>query len=547
MSERLRTERRVDYKPESFELGRLASGEIVIGDLDGNPDIHIPDNDFARRAKYRNTELINEALGHISAEGEGYGGEYIVRSHTFPVMIGVSNCVKTRPGEEVIRAFRPSKRVQREYPTRYVIARVGEPTQTVTFILQRPDPHANPNKLLVRAGYMGERVEPEPAGKYKKSKISKKFWRTHALVLYDLAQLDLNRPITRGDQGPAMSEGVLEDLFEATEREFLIEKTIEHMRDGEFGPRYIQMAKEYESQAVTHVNEIANHETGELVEREIKAFAYLCLLKKLHQGSGQFNHWQHIAAGNIPTVDSKEWEKLLRFARHDLKNYLTRHIYLPKVKAGFEYALAYKKVTADEQRAVEKSTGEINGLIRELSARKNDPALVKAACSWTNAPDSDGNIGRSGRGFSGGLVHFFEYRSGIEKRERFKKVAEPMTVDGFLAFTNRLKIQLKLAENLLEDPEVPSNDEVIVIGDKKGNRRYYILQPNKDLIIAYQKKDREPKLSTLITGCSRDYVESVAQASIDKKDKKVRMNKLGPENIRLLLFRLPANIESPRS
>ncbi len=544
--DRLRERRGVEYKPESFEVGRLGSGEVVIGDLDGSPDIHIPDNDFAKRADYRNTELAREALSHIEADNEGYNGEYIVRSHTFPVKIGVNTCVKTEAGAKIIRAFRPSSKTPRSHPTRFVIAQVGEPTDTITFILQRRL-EINPNTMSIVAAYMGERANPEPVGRFATAR-NKRFWRNHALVLQELGQIDPSRPIAHGDQGQEMSYRGLESLFEATERTFLIEKTIEHMRDGEFGPRYVQMAQARETRATLWIDEAAGEETSELVEKEIQAFAFVSLIRQLQLSEQAFRHWQYIIPGSTRAVQPHGWKKLVHHARLEtgveisrgkaLKKYLAR-TYLPQVKKGYEYTQAATRVKASMEHATRQATKEVNQLLRELDARKNDPDFVEAAYSWTNAPDSDGNIGRSGRAFSGGLVHFFEYRSGLKKRERFKTIKEPMSVDGFIAFTGRLKTELQLAEELLENPDLPSKNHVVVLGDKSGNRRFYILQPNKDLIIAYQKSGHPTKLSTMITDCSPHYLESVIQASIDKKDKKIRINKLGPENIRRLATRLP--------
>ena len=537
MSDKLRSVESVEYDPEERVLGKLHSGETVIGNL-FDPEINIPDSDFLKEAGFIRSELIFSILSWVNASGQGYDGYDIVGSHEFDDILGTNDCMKTSPGDEIIYAFRPSRKRRRKQPTRYVLAREGTPTRRATVILRRNE--NNPNEVILIAAWIGEPANPEPVGPKHNTLKNRRFWRGHALVLRELGQIDTNRPVYRsynGRQGQQISIKELDDLVEEEERKFAVGKTIEHMRAGQFGSRYEDIYSEPARRKL--LLEIRGEKIAErarkLAENQIEAFAASCLAIVLQKAIANDDVTGRIlgAVSMFAEKKTRKWKKLVhRTGRQEtdgtiLANRITK-ANMAEARTTEILTAASMKLLVELENAEEEARQEVRCLLKEMEAQKDDPAFIEAARSWTNAPDSDGLIGQSGRGFSGGLVHFFEYRSGLTKRERFKTIDEPMTVQGFIDFTKRLLVEVTKAETLLNAKTLgESENYVVVLGDSRSNKRFYILRPNNDLILAYQKPNQTIKLSTMVTNSSKAYVDRVAKESLWGEDRG-RLNKLGP-------------------
>jgi hypothetical protein len=139
------------------QLGRLRSGQIVV-------DRYRSHNHLATRP------LLPEVLGQIYAQGR----QFIHEEVDFGRIVGLSTCVVTGPGDEIVYAQRPGRRG----PTRFVKNRQPEPSSAVTVILKKDD--FEDYYVLITA-FIGNKPEPEPWDRHATEK-SRGFWASHALI-----------------------------------------------------------------------------------------------------------------------------------------------------------------------------------------------------------------------------------------------------------------------------------------------------------------------------------------------------------------------------
>lgn len=143
-------------QPKPKKLGMLASGENVYDRL--NSHLHnIPILEV----------YLPLALQSIDTENR----PFIVETVDFNKVIGESECVETKPGDEIIYAQRPG----RAGLSRFVRGEKA-PTSKLTVVLKKVE-----DGYITLTAYVGEKSEPEPWDKVA-TPASVEFWNTHALV-----------------------------------------------------------------------------------------------------------------------------------------------------------------------------------------------------------------------------------------------------------------------------------------------------------------------------------------------------------------------------
>jgi hypothetical protein len=164
---------------------------------------------------------------------------------------------------------------------------------------------------------------------------------------------------------------------------------------------------------------------------------------------------------------------------------------------------------------------QLDGLLAQLAMQKCDPGFVAAANAWGNTPNRHKATGEAGQGFNGGLVHFFEYQADPEKSRRFRYMEEPLTVSGFMSLTERLMAEMT--------DRTAGRNRRAVLCDTEGNMRFYVLCPNSEFIVGFQRpSEPDPRLTSLITPVVSSYFNRVVKGTLAGKDRGV-LNKLGPD------------------
>jgi hypothetical protein len=138
------------------KLGLLKTGETVLDRYNS----HLHETAI---------QLLPEALSQISADGR----QFIVEEVDFGRPIGVTICVTTGPGDQIIFAKRP----RRFGHSRFVIGKGPTDCSVMTVILKAIEN----NQFLLMTAYIGKNAGPEPWDKFA-TEASKEFWSKHALV-----------------------------------------------------------------------------------------------------------------------------------------------------------------------------------------------------------------------------------------------------------------------------------------------------------------------------------------------------------------------------
>lgn len=172
---------------------------------------------------------------------------------------------------------------------------------------------------------------------------------------------------------------------------------------------------------------------------------------------------------------------------------------------------------ANQRKVLEK-------LIQDAEAKANDPALLEALEVWGRSPNADGNHGIDNQGYNAGIVHFFEYRSRIDKNGRYKNSDTPITIDGFINYSKELK-------GLLEDINPNTNSKIetsALLKDESGQIRTHILTSTKDRIVTFRKEGEIglPKIITIIPGQNEKSFNKAVDDEISGKSIS-RLNQLG--------------------
>lgn len=229
----------------------------------------------------------------------------------------------------------------------------------------------------------------------------------------------------------------------------------------------------------------------------------------------------------------KKWGEALRSVSEieiNLENGEKRKMSLEEARRFFSSNIAkkFEPQLLEAQEALsnaEKAEKErLASLEAELEKRKNDPQLLDAMGVWGRSPDSSGDLGTNDQGYHAGVIHYFEYRANAEKNGRYKNIEDKISIDGFIAFSNRLK-------SFLDNPNPQNNAEVrkgTIIGDEQGNRRLYVLTNKGEFIVGFQNaQNQEPmRVVTIIPGRSdKDYANAVS-AELEGRNERNRLNRL---------------------
>ena len=186
-------------------------------------------------------------------------------------------------------------------------------------------------------------------------------------------------------------------------------------------------------------------------------------------------------------------------------------------------------VTADQalEKALQRANGQLNCLLEDLLARQEDPLFLRAAALWANSADSQDYKAEDGLGYNAGLIHFFEYRATREKQRRFRDLQDPVTVDGFIGFSHRLYQELV-------KPSQPEVNRRAVMQDSEGNRRFYVLCPNRELIVGFQSPNEAlPRMTSMINSVTDAFFDKVLAECLAGGDRG-RLNRLGAVVTRLV-------------
>src|SRR3990172_8510657 len=128
--------------------------------------------------------------------------------------------------------------------------------------------------------------------------------------------------------------------------------------------------------------------------------------------------------------------------------------------------------------------------------------------------------GEKGGGFNSGIIHYFEYRANPEKNGRYKNQS-PMSVDGFIGYTDRLMRQI----------ENPTGDDILgarYLKDSDGQERLLLVNSIHELIIGFKRKDEDKlKIVTVVPGQDENSLEKRVKDEMAPGNDKGRFNALG--------------------
>lgn len=116
------------------------------------------------------TAVLPEALAKVSLSGTQFAVEQV----DFDRFVGVTTCVVTHEGDQIVYAQRP----KRFGLSRFVKNRQPESCKSVVVILKKAE---DGDYFVLITAFIGVRPEPEPWDRNTTPK-SKDFWSTHALV-----------------------------------------------------------------------------------------------------------------------------------------------------------------------------------------------------------------------------------------------------------------------------------------------------------------------------------------------------------------------------
>lgn len=113
---------------------------------------------------------LKKAFQKVKAPAEG---KLFATTVELDFHVGSSICVSTSDNDQIVFAQRP----RHEGKTRFVLNRVPQSTNKVSFVLSR----ITKNEWLIKTAYYGSLHPPEPFDP-EKTEESISFWSTHALI-----------------------------------------------------------------------------------------------------------------------------------------------------------------------------------------------------------------------------------------------------------------------------------------------------------------------------------------------------------------------------
>lgn len=144
-------------------LGELKSGRQVHDRLKGS---HFETH---AKAQPELAAVLTEALSRIDPNGRAF----LVAEAQMGHVVGNTSMVKTTANDDIVFAQRPN----RKGLTRFARGRDGEPTESVTVVLQERE-----GAYDLISAWVGRPAAPEPWDKRADPETSIAFWSSHALV-----------------------------------------------------------------------------------------------------------------------------------------------------------------------------------------------------------------------------------------------------------------------------------------------------------------------------------------------------------------------------
>ena len=290
-----------------------------------------------------------------------------------------------------------------------------------------------------------------------------------------------------------------------------LERTIQLLGSTAFADRFLKVCIEPAQKKISKIELAATEQAGGLTNNEVRELAAQWLGMTVHLAKKGLPHQDWILF-----IKEAEEKKVPGFTGDlTLKEYL-RDYHIRKIRASYEYRRDI--LEAERESDLLRSEGEewLKNLVPELEARSHDPELTAALEAWSTSPDSTRDRAHDHKGYNAGLLHFFEYRGAQKKRARFDLIEEPPTVDGFIAFTNRL---IDILEHRY-DPDIPQ--QVAIFEDSVGNQRTYIFLPGEkgEFIVAFQKvDDTNPKFSAMFNRVTQAGFERMVESVLKGEDR----------------------------
>lgn len=169
-------------------------------------------------------------------------------------------------------------------------------------------------------------------------------------------------------------------------------------------------------------------------------------------------------------------------------------------------------------------------LLDEIEQRKQDPAFIEAVNMWANSPNAAGEVGEDGLGFNAGIVHFFEYRGRKGKSDRFARIPEEMSVDGFIQFSQRM---YSVMQSVVEQSAIDGEVQGAVLRDSDGAERVFALTNDSQRVVGFKPVDGDTHRMTtvLIHGQSPKSLEKDIARVMDGNDKGVVNRLNGPAEL----------------
>jgi len=299
-----------------------------------------------------------------------------------------------------------------------------------------------------------------------------------------------------------------------------IESSLALLQNPAFQEGFVAVQTAEAREAADQIAAAARSEASKLARGEIEDFAAAQLGVSVEEGRQKGKEWGLAVKQAGAAVSEATGGATLQ-----------EHLAAEHLTAIESDPVHQAKATEIQQQLVDAEAAAVAegaAMIADIESRKDDPGFLEATSVWANSPDSQGDVGENGLGYNAGVVHFFEYRGDAKKSSRFKVMDEPASVDGFIDYSGKLKADLEAVGSSTD------GRQEAVLQDSEGNQRVYILKPDGELVVAFQKAgDTEPKVTSVIPRQKGKDFEKTVAASLSGHDRG-KLNKLGETVQRLL-------------
>lgn len=299
-----------------------------------------------------------------------------------------------------------------------------------------------------------------------------------------------------------------------------VESTVALIDSDQFREGFVAVQTQQEQDQVDQIASDAQTKASKAARAEIEQYVAARLGVSVEEGKQRGKEWgDAIKEAGAEVSETTEGKTLLEYLVASQMSAIESDESYVASRQQAEEALQVARTTAEQQAVT---------LTEELRGAVNDPEFIAATEVWANAPDMSGETGEDGQGYNSGLIHFFQYRASAEKSGRFKVMEEPLSVEGFKAFSKRIN------EDLQAVGSGNSENQEAILQDSSGNKRIYILKPNGEMIVAFQAAGSEtPRVTSVLVRQDEKSLTKNITASLQGNDKG-KLNKLGEDVHRLL-------------